>query len=77
MNSNRNPCSCAKRCSAKLNHIKMLNRMTNEMMNQKSHKDNVMLPYVSMTNEMLIILPRTMVLKGFFFNKECLTRNNE
>jgi hypothetical protein len=29
----------------------MLDSMTNEMENYKSYKDNVMLPYVSMTNE--------------------------
>ncbi len=29
----------------------MLGKMTNEMENYKSYKDNVMLPYVSMTNE--------------------------
>ena len=34
-------------------HIKMLDSMTNEMFNEKSHKDNVMLPYVSMTNWVL------------------------
>jgi hypothetical protein len=34
----------------------MLDSMTNEMFNEKSLKDNVMLPYVSMTNWVLKVV---------------------
>jgi hypothetical protein len=42
----------------------MLDSMTNEMENYKSYKDNVMLPYVSMTNESFVFLSRIMGLNG-------------
>ncbi len=42
----------------------MLGSVTNWAFKKKYYKDNVMLPYVSMTNESFIFLSRIMGLNG-------------